>query len=160
MGSSMRMAIFTERVAEGLKNWQKKAKQSVSKNNSTCSRHLASLHSKTSENSVRDSLESMHNQDNEDIHSVVVMSLPSANNSGSGEEEEQNVVPINNDHESFSEITIVTEEDNPKIITRGNYDGEISFGSSWKNIGSSRGIGEILSIAEEDDTDKVPELIP
>lgn len=165
MGSSMRRAVFTDRVAQGLKNWHKKAKQSLSKTNSISSRHSASLRSKTSDNSVRGSVESMHNRGNEDMHSAVVMSPPPStnNNSGSGEEEER-IAPTHEQEissvQSTSEITTV-EEDNPeKIITRVTYDGEISFGSSWKNMGSSRGIGEIISIAEEDDTDKLPDLVP
>lgn len=161
MGSSMKRAVFTEWVTQGLKNWHQKAKQSVSKNNSTSSRHSASLHSKTSEHSVRGSLENMQTPDNEELHSVVVTTPSSATTSGIGEEEEK-IAPSHEQeitsHISTSEITTI-EEENPKIITRGNYDGEISFGSSWKNVGSSRGIGEIGSITEEDDTDMLPELL-
>ncbi|XP_073225957.1 MLO-like protein 6 isoform X2 [Cicer arietinum] len=145
MGSNMRKEIFTERVVEGLKSWQKKAKRSLSKNNSTCSRHTvsASLHSKASENSVKESSESMHNKvdDNENMQSITVVT-------GSGEEEEINIA-TNSSVEQ--EMIIPTEEHNAKIITRGIYDGEISFGSSWKNVGSSRSIREIVSIAEEEE---------
>lgn len=162
MGSSMKRAVFTERVTIGLKNWHQKAKQSVTNNNSTSSRHSVSLHSKTSDHSVRGYVEIMQTPDNEDLHSVVVTSPPSATTSGSGEEEEK-IVPSHDQQEitshiSTSEITTI-EEENPKIITRGNYDGEISFGSSWKNVGSSSSIGEIGSITEEDDTDILPELL-
>ncbi|GAU37631.1 hypothetical protein TSUD_60100 [Trifolium subterraneum] len=161
MGSSMRKEIFSERVAQGLKNWRKKAKGSISKNNSTCSRHSASLHSQKSDNSVRNTTESIHNNkvDNEDIQSVAVTNLPSANHSISGEEEDITVATI--EQENFtSENTNSNEEENGKIITRGIYDGEISFGIYV--CSSSRGIGEIVSIAEEeDDTDHtLPHLNP
>lgn len=153
--------MFTERVAQGLKNWHRNAKRSLTKNNSTSSRHSASLRIKTSENSVRGSVENMHSPDNEDLPSIVVTSPPSVSTSGSGEEGER--IELTNEKEisshSTSEIT-TTEEENAKIITRGTYDGEISFGSSWKKMGSSRGNGEISSITEEDDTDILPELIP
>jgi len=155
MGSNMRKEIFTDHITQGLKNWHKKAKQSLSKSNN----NSVSLHSRTSENSVRRSLsiESMHNNtkvENEDMQSVIVVtSPPPGNNSGSGEEEEiVNVPSVEQEiisSESTSEIKSV-EENNGKIITRGTYDGEISFGVY---VGSSRGIGEIVSIAEEDDDD-------
>ncbi|CAK8577061.1 unnamed protein product [Lathyrus sativus] len=131
MGSNMRKEIFTEHVTQGLKNWHKKAKLSLSKNSNS-----ASLHSKTSENSVRGSLEELQN--NEDI-----ITPNSANNSGSGEEEEVVVAAVEKEMSTES-----TSEDNGKIITRGIYDGEISFGIYVGS--SSRGIGEIVSIAEEE----------
>ncbi|PNY15888.1 MLO-like protein 6-like [Trifolium pratense] len=164
MGSSMKKEIFSERVVLGLKNWRKKAKGSVSKNNSTCSRHSASLHSQKSDNSVRDAIESMHNNkvDNEDIQSVVEMNPPYANHSRNEEEEEIIVDTIEQEILITSENTHSNEEDNAKIITRGIYDGEVSFGIYV--CSSSRGIGEIVSIAEEeDDTDHdhtLPHLNP
>ncbi|KAK7405014.1 hypothetical protein VNO78_06145 [Psophocarpus tetragonolobus] len=146
MGSSMRKEIFTERVCRGLKNWHKRAKQSLSKHNLTAIKQTDSLNSKGGDNSVRGLVDSVHTPDN-----VVRTSNPSHITSES-EEEEKSITP-NHEQEissnSTSDIT-TTEEDNPKIITRGTYDGEISFGSSWKNVGSSRGIGEIGSITEED----------
>ncbi|RDX67107.1 MLO-like protein 12, partial [Mucuna pruriens] len=151
MGSSMRREIFTESVSKGLKNWQKKAKESLSKNNSTSSRHSDSLHSKVGDKSVRGSVDSVHTPDN----NAVVTSYPSSTH------EEKRIGPTREQeisNHTTSEIT-TTEEENNKIITRGTYDGEISFGSSWKNVGSSRGIGEIASITE-DDAEKLPELIP
>lgn len=116
---------------QGLKNWHKKAKRSLSKNSNS-----ASLHSKTNENSVRGSLEELRN--NEDI-----ITPNSANNSGSGEEEEVIVAAVEKEIPSES-----TSEENGKIITRGIYDGEISFGIYVGS--SSRGIGEIVAIAEEE----------
>ncbi|ESW04755.1 hypothetical protein PHAVU_011G122800 [Phaseolus vulgaris] len=152
MGSSMRREIFTERISRGLKNWHKKAKQTLHKNNSTSSKHSDSLHSKGGDNSARGTMQSVHTPDN-----VAVTNNPSPSNEG------KRIASTNNEQDtsspSTSEIT-ATEEENPKIITRGTYDGEISFGSSWKNVGSSRGIREIGSITEEDDAEKLPELIP
>jgi len=152
MGSSMRREIFTERVSSGLKTWHKRAKQSLHKNNSTSSKHSDSLHSKGGDNSARGTMHSVHTPDN-----VTVTNYPSPSN------EEKRIAPTNNEQEISTPLTseiTATEEENPKIITRGTYDGEISFGSSWKNVGSSRGIGEIASITEEDDAEKLPVFIP
>ena len=135
--------MFTERVAQGLKSWHKRAKQSISENNLTSSKHTASLHSKKGDDSTRGSVENLHTRDSED--SVVALSPPPATTSGSGEEEERTEHTHEQEissHYSTSEIT-TAEEENHKIITRGTYDGEISFGSSWKNMGSSEGIREI-----------------
>ncbi|KAK2434427.1 MLO protein [Trifolium repens] len=154
MGSSMKKEIFSERVAQGLKNWRKKAQGSVSKNNSICSRHSASLHSQKSslhsqksDNSIRDTIESMHNNkvDNENIQSVVATTNPPSRS----DEEEEIIVDTIEQEILSSENTNINEEDNAKIITRGIYDGEISFGVYV--CSSSRGIGEIVSIAEEED---------
>lgn len=53
------------------------------------------------------------------------------------------------DHVTAQE-TSVGQERSPKIVTRGTYDGEISFGSSWKKVEIRQDSGEITSIAEED----------
>ncbi|KHM99713.1 MLO-like protein 12 [Glycine soja] len=155
MGSSMRREIFTEKVSRGLKNWHKRAKQSLSKKNSISNKHSDSLHSKECDNSVRASVDSVHTPDN-----VVLTSPPFHITSG---EEEKGIAPTTKQeisiHSTTETIKTTDEEENPKIITRGTYDGEISFGSSWKNVGSSRGIGEIGSIIE-DDAEKLPKLIP
>jgi mlo protein len=161
----MKKEIFSERVAQGLKNWRKKAQGSVSKNNSICSRHSASLHSQKSslhsqksDNSIRDTIESMHNNkvDNENIQSVVATTNPPSRS----EEEEEIIVDTIEQEILSSENTNINEEDNAKIITRGIYDGEISFGVYV--CSSSRGIGEIVSIAEEEDDNDhtLPHLNP
>ncbi|KAK7263702.1 hypothetical protein RJT34_31296 [Clitoria ternatea] len=153
MGSSTRREIFTKSVSRGLKNWHKKAKQSLNKNNSTSGKDSHSLHSTVSDNSVREIVDSVHTS--EEITSHVSPTT-------TGTKEEENRIASTNDQEMLSNYSTLEtiEEENPKIITRGTYDGEISFGSSWKNVGSSRGIGEISSITEEDDDEKLPELIP
>ncbi|XP_047180805.1 MLO-like protein 9 [Vigna umbellata] len=151
MGSSMRREIFTESVSMGLKNWHKRAKQSL-QNKSTSRKHSDSLHSKGGDNSARGT---MHSLNNPDI--VVVTNNPSPSDEG------KSIAPTNNEQDvsspSTSEITATEAENSKIIITRGTYDGEISFGSSWKNVGSSRGIRDIVSITEEDDAEKLPEFI-
>ncbi|XP_027348183.1 MLO-like protein 12 [Abrus precatorius] len=151
MGSGMKKSILTEGVSQGLKNWHKRTKQYLSKNNSTSSRHSDSLRSKVSENSKRGLRERMHIPDN-----MVIMSHPSPTTFGSGKVEKRITPTYEEEISSHSTLEITTtEEENRKIITRGTYDGEISFGSSWKNVGSSRGIGEVSSITE-DDAEKLP----
>jgi mlo protein len=103
----------------------------------------------------------MHNNkvDNENIQSVVATNPTSTNHSRSEEEEE--IIVDNIEQEILSsENTDINEEDNAKIITRGIYDGEISFGVYV--CSSSRGIGEIVSIAEEEDDNDhtLPHLNP
>ncbi|KAJ7948378.1 MLO-like protein [Quillaja saponaria] len=175
MGSSMKKAVFTDHVAQGLKNWHKKARHTISANRSTSSRHSTkrklgrtlprnkstssrhstnSLQSDTSETSVYEIQNAPHP---EYEHMPRLMSMIPPSTAEITEEEEQK---DQKDHTCNHQTTchstpnvINIEEANPKIITRGTYDGEISFGSSWKHMESSRGIGEISSIVEEDDTD-------
>ena len=150
MGSSMKTSVFTERVVRGLKNWQKNARRSLSKNRSTPSIHsLNSLPPDIADTSIT-GIQRENVPDYEHHPPLAVMS-PS---SSAPEITEQEVHSSNTPNPaitilSTTEITKV--EANSVIITKGTYDGEISFGSSWKEPESSRGTGEITSITEEDD---------
>ena len=151
MGSSMKKAVFTERIVRGLKNWQKNAKRISSKNRSNSSgRLLNSLTSDTIDTSITGT-QKKNRTDHEHLPPLAVMS-PSSSATEITEEEVQPANTPNPAITSLSTLEITKEEANPMIITRGTYDGEISFGSSWKAVESSRGTGEISSITEEDDT--------
>lgn len=169
MGSSMRKAMFTEVVVRGLENWHRKAKRSLaaSEENSRAERRSISLHSKDDSVSSRHSA-SLHTRKPSEISSIpendqqgspklMVMSPPSEIRDEGEQKEDTNVQEISRPS-SASEITSTVEESNSMSRSR-NFDGEISFGSSWKNMESSRGTGEIASILEEDDSD-TPEFIP
>ncbi|XP_050248403.1 MLO-like protein 12 isoform X3 [Quercus robur] len=150
MGSSMKTAVFTERVVRGLKNWQKNARRSLSKNRSTSSIHsLNSLPPDIADTSIT-GIQRKNLPDYEHRPPLEVMS-PS---SSAPEITEQEVHSSNTPNPAITILStteITKEEANPVIITRGTYNGEISFGSSWKEPESSRGTGEITSITEEDD---------
>ncbi|GMY10238.1 MLO-like protein 12, partial [Fagus crenata] len=151
MSSSMKKAVFTERIVRGLKNWQKNAKRISSKNRSNSSgRLLNSLTSDTIDTSITGT-QKKNRTDHEHLPPLAVMS-PSSSATEITEEEVQPANTPNPAITSLSTLEITKEEANPMIITRGTYDGEISFGSSWKAVESSRGTGEISSITEEDDT--------
>ncbi|XVE49988.1 hypothetical protein DITRI_Ditri01bG0126100 [Diplodiscus trichospermus] len=131
MGSGMSSAILTDSVARGLKSWHHKAKISVSRGGSAATKKLP----------------------NSSVHDV------STNASDL-------VIDAENEHPQLSVISYScneiaeddhvqpgarsTEKATPKIITRGSYDGEISFGSSWRKSETNNGIGEITPVSEED----------
>lgn len=157
MGSGMKKAVFTESVVKGLNNWHKNARRSLSRN-----RSISTMRSSNS--SVSDITDFSINSDLQTKNIVECEHLPktsiiigTSNSTTSPEIVEDQEVPSNNpievqnpDTVSMSEMKMV--EGNPKIIAResGTYDGEISFGSSWKKLGNSKDIGEITSIIEED----------
>ncbi|MED6149120.1 hypothetical protein PIB30_059429 [Stylosanthes scabra] len=159
MGSGMRSAVFTERVTEGLKSWHKRAKQSLSNNNSTSSKYLASLHSTKSDSSIKgtalENYLSNRGNYNEDT-------------TRSGEEEEESSKPENQQEEeisthSISEIKTADEEEenennNKNIIRGGTFIGEASFGSSWKNMDSPRAIISQIDSVTEEDNDNITDI--
>ncbi|KAK8706516.1 hypothetical protein V6N13_050078 [Hibiscus sabdariffa] len=105
MGSGMNSAIFTERVAKGLKIWHHKAKLSLSRQKSASSIAAESEESRVSAVTHR-----------------------------CNEVEEDDPTP-----------EISEEKPRAKIMTKGSYVGEISFGNSWRH-GHGHGIviGEII----------------
>ena len=170
MGCSMKRAIFTETVVKGLKNWHKNARRSLSKNRST-----STGQSSNSDITV-DFPTDPDTQDKEIVEyeqpplpSTVIISTGSTTGCPEIVEECQDpyssiINDQNLDHHATSSITpnastpevLKMVEENPKIIAggTGTYDGEISFGNSWKKLGDSKyHIGEITSIVEEDASD-------
>ncbi|XP_062105912.1 MLO-like protein 12 isoform X2 [Humulus lupulus] len=147
MGSGMKRAVFTESVAKGLRSWLRNARRNTSKNSSTSSprRSSFSLHSDTiTDISISD----------ERIHKHI------RSRSTEITEEETTSTPCelvgteNKLGTSTPKITSSVVEEmnsNPKVVTRGIYDGEISFGSSWKKVELRQDSGEITSIAEEEE---------
>ncbi|KAL6141461.1 hypothetical protein ACLB2K_059749 [Fragaria x ananassa] len=180
MGSGMKKAVFTELVVDGLKNWHKNARRRLSKNGSTASRkssNSAQLYS-TDDASVTDSecsykspkptIVRSSSSTSEIIQDHVPPGLtsytecsyktpkPTITRSSSTSEiiEEQAPTDLTTKSETTSLPTreITREEENPNIMNKVLYDGEISFGSSWKlKLESvSKRSGEITSIIEEE----------
>lgn len=149
MGSGMRKAIFTEIVVDGLKNWHKNARHRLSKNGSTTSTRKSSNSSHlylTDDSSIPDCECSCSQTPDPTI----------VTSSSSTSEIIQEKVPSsltpNPDATSLPTPEITREEENPNIINQIIYDGEISFGSSWKfkTESMSKTSGEITSIIEEE----------
>ncbi|XWS54121.1 hypothetical protein CRYUN_Cryun10bG0061300 [Craigia yunnanensis] len=135
MGSSMNSAIFTESVARGLKNWHHKAKVSLSRGESTSTKNLP--------DSSRPDTINATVMDAENEHSHF-----SAINYSCNEITEEDVQTAGTRSTPTPEIS--KEKAKTKIIKRGSYDGEISFGSSWRKLEPGNGIGEITPVIEED----------
>ncbi|PON44433.1 Mlo-related protein [Parasponia andersonii] len=138
MGSGMKRAVFTENVVKGLTSWLKNSRRNLSKNSSTSSprRSSFSWHSDTTDVSISDHDQSKHARSS----STEIMT----------EELETSREALTEKLERTAAETSVAEDANPRIIIRGSYDGEISFGSSWKKVEIRQDSGEITSIVEED----------
>ncbi|XP_050380858.1 MLO-like protein 12 isoform X2 [Argentina anserina] len=149
MGSGMKKAVFTELVVDGLKNWHKNARRKLSKNGSTTSR-------KSSNSAHFYSTDDASITDNEcsykTPHPTIARSFSST--SEIVEEQAPSGLNPNPDTTSLPAQEITREENSPNIMDKVLYDGEISFGSSWKlKLESmSRRSGEITSIIEEEVT--------
>ncbi|KAH7533154.1 hypothetical protein FEM48_Zijuj04G0100200 [Ziziphus jujuba var. spinosa] len=160
MGSGMKQAVFTETVVKGLNNWHRNARRSLSRNRSTSTR-------RSSNSSLSDIRDFAIDSDQQTKNIVEYEHLPKtptitctsddSTSTTSPEIVEDQEVPKNPikdqnhpDRVSLSnnqEVKMV--EGNRKIGTVA-YDGEISFGSSWKKLGNGKEIGEVNSIIEED----------
>lgn len=124
MGSQMKREVFTERVANGLKHWLSIAKENHSRDRSTSTRHSL----------ARTSLSGL-----QELHLPQYDRLPSSLAMGSSarpeirpEETAQSGVPPPARTGFSTDPEITEEEVLPRINTRGSYDGEISFASTWK----------------------------
>lgn len=123
MGSGIRKAVFTERVTKGLKHWHGLARRNLSRNKSS-SRGPSSepVSIDTTEISLSDFQELDLAGNNQPPPMTKCAPLP-------------------------SEIT--KDEVHPQTITTyGNYNGEISFGMSWKEHGSVKEINEITPVLD------------
>ncbi|CAN6726718.1 unnamed protein product [Malus baccata var. baccata] len=155
MGSGMRRAVFTESVVEGLQNWHKKARHSLSKSRSISrshshsSSHLAHNFD-TTEVSISDKI--VKEAPDSDQRFPPPVAISSSSTSEITEEEVPQKAPPTPYITSLSVIPEITkEEENPKIVASTvTYDGEISFGSSWKFESSERHGREITEVIDED----------
>ncbi|BFG25071.1 hypothetical protein CerSpe_113450 [Prunus speciosa] len=144
MGSGMKKAVFSERVVDGLKNWHKNARHRLSKSRSI------------SKNSVEATDFSISDQMSTEILDFESFPHAVVESSSFTSEIIEEKVPHNSlpkpDTTSVSIPEITKEEENPKINGRMiTYDGEISFGSSWKLESSKRsGVKSLQYVIDED----------
>ncbi|XP_038684973.1 MLO-like protein 12 [Tripterygium wilfordii] len=156
MGSGMNKAIFTERVVRGLKDWQHNARQSLSKDRFTLTRHSENSFSPDNIDTSNSEVQTNLFPCNDFFPPLTAMS-PSSTNEIVEERVESDHTP-NPAMISNPIPEIIEEEANAKIITKERYDGEISFGSGWKKLERGNGIGEITSIIEEDTSNAVSDF--
>lgn len=157
MGSGMRRAVFTENVVRGLKVWLKNARRNLTKNNSNISTHRPSVswHSDmTTEHSYSDKQNKNipEQQHLPALTLVITTAITNTATASSSSEITEEEVPCEQYHSGKPDITCMSWSKPKTVASRGIYDGEISFGSSWKGQEFSREMdsGEITSIAEED----------
>lgn len=166
MGSGMKRAVFTENVVQGLNVWLKNARRNLTKNNSISShRPSISWHSDTTDLSNTDE-PNKNTPEQQQQHlptSALSMTTTAANTTTaptttfiSSDITEEEVSCDGHYPNGKQDTTSMSRSNSkPKIVsTRGTYDGEISFGSSWKTVEIGREMdSEITSIIEEDDQD-------
>ncbi|KAA8526334.1 hypothetical protein F0562_008463 [Nyssa sinensis] len=150
MGSSMRKAVFTKHIVKGLKNWHNLAKRNLSKNRTSSIRQpLNSWPIDSTDMKI------LYHPKDDNFPPLEVMTSPSP---------EITEEPVQHNHTpspagtSFSAPEIVEEKTNFKITTRGTYDGEISFASTWKESASGKGIEDITSTPEENASDIITDF--
>lgn len=147
--------MFTESVVEGLQNWHKKARQRLSKSRSISRSHShsSSHHAHncdTTEISIADKI--VKEAPDSDQRFPPPAAISSSSTSEITEEEVPQKPPPTPYITSLSIIPEITKEvENPKIVASTvTYDGEISFGSSWKFEDSKRHGREITEVIDED----------
>ncbi|KAJ9170897.1 hypothetical protein P3X46_018960 [Hevea brasiliensis] len=129
MGSGMKRAVFTERATKGLKNWHWRARNRLHNNISTITRQPLNF-------------QRSYGNDTSVTRQLAVMNSPNPETTENAAEHHNHTHNIAATTSSTSTREITTEE---ASTSRGTDDGEISFASSWKKMGSSR----ISSIMEE-----------
>lgn len=145
----MRKAIFTELVVDGLKNWHKNARHRLSKNGSTTSTRKSSNSAHlylTDDSSIPDC------ECGSQIPDPTIVTSSSSTSEIIQEQVPHGLTPKPDTTISLPTPEITREEENPNMVNKIIYDGEISFGSSWKlkMESMSKRSGEITSIIEEE----------
>lgn len=156
MGSGKKTAVFTERVARGLKHWHNVARHNLSKNRFTSRKDSSDSRTIDNNDTSNSDMQNSWLPKFDHLPPSAVMNSPSS--------PEINEEAVQHGHTptpaeaSFATAEINEEETHPKIINRGTYDGEISFGSSWKELECRKGNGATTSIIEENTSDIITEF--
>ncbi|PIA31259.1 hypothetical protein AQUCO_05100050v1 [Aquilegia coerulea] len=175
MGSGMKETVFTERIAKGLKHWHSLARQnlhknrsltkkeqfnehiekgltkwyslahkSFSRNKSTSTAHSSETRAThTREGSISD-VHELHSTENEQLPS-----LPITNASTEITEEviqhqtHEQPLPMSTANSATTKITEGLIQHGS--VTKGTYDGEISFGTLWKDLDCDKDIESTTS---------------
>ena len=116
MGSSLKRTVFTDDVVDGLKNWKRRSKQKLSNKPSSSTRYSKSM---SFHSEHRNSLS--HSSGRE----ISLVAAAEERNSTRGRSNSEGC-----DEEAIS----CTQREKCKVGMRSNYDGEISFASTWKEL--------------------------
>ncbi|XP_023533201.1 MLO-like protein 12 [Cucurbita pepo subsp. pepo] len=116
MGSSLKRTVFTDDVVDGLKNWKRRSKQRLSNKPSSSTRYSKSM---SFHSEHRNSLS--HSSGRE----ISLVATAEERNSTRGRSNSEGC-----DEEAIS----CTQREKCKVGMRSNYDGEISFASTWKEL--------------------------
>lgn len=111
MGTRLKRTIFTDGIVEGLKKWQKRSKRSLSNKPSTSK--STSFHSHSHGNNQLKEEEEVKSEQR------------GCNN---GDSDEAIIVEASSTSQSS------TQKESPKVGMKPNYDGEISFARTWKQM--------------------------
>ncbi|XP_010260349.1 PREDICTED: MLO-like protein 12 isoform X1 [Nelumbo nucifera] len=143
MGSSMKAAVFTESVSKGLRHWQNQARRSLSRNISISSEPYPTNVTESSFSDVQEP-------------SPPYEHLPSPSVTSPRPEFSEDQVQHKNllspGVENSSTIEIIEETVENKTIAREPFDGEISFGTSWKGLESEKPITSVPDDTSSDVT--------
>ncbi|KAG7026966.1 MLO-like protein 5, partial [Cucurbita argyrosperma subsp. argyrosperma] len=123
MGSSLKRTVFTDGVVEGLKNWKKRSKRRLSNKRSSSTRHSKSM---SFHSEHRNSLSHLSGRE------ISIVATADEQNSTRGR---------SNSGGCDEEAVSCTQREKCKVGMRSNYDGEISFASTWKEL-ENKMIGE------------------
>ncbi|KAK9285744.1 hypothetical protein L1049_024944 [Liquidambar formosana] len=156
MGSGKKTAVFTERVARGLKHWHNVARHNLSKNRFTSRKHSSDSRTIDNNDTSNSDMQNSCLPKFGHLPPSAVMNPPSSPEID--EEAVQHGHTPSPAEASFATAEINEEETHPMIINRGTYDGEISFGSSWKELECRKGNGATTSIIEENTSDIITEF--
>ncbi|XP_038900736.1 MLO-like protein 12 [Benincasa hispida] len=113
MGTRLKRTVFTDSIVEGLKKWQKRSKRSLSNKPSTSK--STSFHSYSHR----------HYQMKEEEEAKLEQGGCNSN----GGSDEAIIVEASSSTSQNS-----TQKENPKVGMKPNYDGEISFARTWKEM--------------------------
>ncbi|WCJ30896.1 Protein MLO [Euphorbia peplus] len=136
MGCGEKKTVFTERVTNGLRNWQWKARH-----------HLSSTTNSPNHNNQPSSL------------ALITYPNPEINNNQDQDDHDDDQEDHQEDHHHQQQEPCDSSKSNCEIIaeeTSTNLDDEISFASSWKKIGSDQfsSSGDFRSIVEEQEEEQ------
>ncbi|KAF8008019.1 hypothetical protein BT93_K1875 [Corymbia citriodora subsp. variegata] len=142
MGSGMTKAVFSDRVAEGLKKWHKNARRRLSK-----SRSISSITS-SGPSSADTSISNKYLQNQADELTPETATSPPSS-PANVTEDALRYHRMSSASMLNSSTHEITEEESPVIVSkRVVYDGEISFASSWKDSGRIKLTGDCTPMTE------------
>lgn len=147
---------FTDKVVKSLMNWYKDAKSNRSTSSTT--HYHDTINNEYSVSDGENTYSSSPKQIKRPSLKSIFSDISTITEAPNSSEVKKGVCTAEVEEVSLSntEASYKIEGNSSKGIARVTYDGEISFGSSWKQWESSKGSEEISSIVEEDASDISP----